>query len=98
MNFQQSEEMTDSSPLLLLVRRVCVAPDSTQRFVRRRGDQVGVVKRRGDGFGGNQAADVSHVSEQVGVDVGAELQWERGGRRLGQEMKVSGTMFIFPPL
>lgn len=53
--------------------------------MRRRRDQVSVVKRRGDGFGCNQTADVSHVSQQVSVDVGAELQWGKSGRRQGSD-------------
>lgn len=72
----------------------------------RRGDQVSVIKRRGDGLGCNQAADVSHVSEQVRVDVGAELQRERrqknkchththNAKAFCLDMKISGTTLIF---
>lgn len=49
------------------------------------GDQVGVVKGRRDGLGRHQAADVGHVSEQVGVDVRAQLQRDGGGRHRQRE-------------
>lgn len=48
--------------------------------MRCRGDQVSIIKGRGDRLGGNQTADVSHVSQQVSIDVGAELKWENAGK------------------
>lgn len=40
-------------------------------------DQVSVFEGRGNRSSCHQTADVSHVSHQVGIDVGAELQERR---------------------
>lgn len=37
-------------------------------------DQVGVFERWRDGAGSHQAADVSHVRQQVGVELHAQLR------------------------
>lgn len=54
-------------------------PGPSEGFVRGRCDQVSIFKGRGNSSGCHQTADVSHVSHQVGINVGAELQ-ERKGR------------------
>lgn len=52
-------------------------PGPSEGFVRGGRDQVSVFEGRGNGSSRHQTADVSHVSHQVGVNVGAELQERR---------------------
>lgn len=52
-------------------------PGSSKGLVRGRGDQVSMFEGGGNSFGCHQAADVSHIREHVGLNVGAELRGER---------------------
>lgn len=42
-------------------------------------DQVSVLEGRGDSSSCHQAADVSHVCQQVGVELNAQLQDTKSG-------------------
>lgn len=53
-------------------------PGPSEGFVRGGCDQVSVFEGRGNGSSCHQTADVSHVSHQVGINAGAELQERRG--------------------
>lgn len=56
------------------LQRFSFLPGPPEGFVCGRCDQVSVFKGRRDGSGCHQAADVSHVGQQVGVNAGAELE------------------------
>lgn len=46
-----------------------------------RGDQVSMIKGRGDGFGCHQATDMGHVSKHVGLNVSTELRLKQVDKR-----------------
>lgn len=66
-------------------------PCSTEGLVRGGGDQVSMFKGRGDGFGCHQATNMSHVSKQVGIDVGAQLEEKEAG--WGNSYKIKTNMY-----
>lgn len=85
----RTESFTDEALLQFLLSNLIFVPTrvsysltlpcSTEGLVRGGGDQVSMFKGRGDGFGCHQATNMSHVSKQVGIDVGAQLEEKEAG-------------------